>query len=93
MSNKIYTIAILGVGARGGDTYGALINEAPDKFKIVALCDCKQERLDMYAPKLGVPASSCYTDENEFFKEKRADVLLVATQDKDHVGHCLKGFA
>ena len=93
MPDKIYTIAIIGVGARGGVAYGELINEMPDKFKIVALCDLRQDRLDLYAPKFNVPKENCFLDEEEFFKEKRADVLLVATQDQDHVGHCVKGFA
>lgn len=90
---KIYTVAIIGVGARGADAYGWQIHDAKDRFKIVALCDLKKDRLERFGKKFEVPAEACYTDENEFFKEKRADLLLVATQDKDHYGHCLKGFA
>ena len=90
---KIYTVAIIGVGARGADAYGWQIHDAKDRFKIVALCDLREERLERYSKKFEVPQDALFTDENEFFKEKRADLLLVATQDKDHVGHCLKGFA
>ncbi len=93
MEKKIFTVAIIGVGARGADAYGWQIHDAKDKFKIVALCDLREERLERYGKKFEVPTEACFTDENEFFKEKRADLLLVATQDKDHVGHCLKGFA
>ena len=91
--SKIYTVAIIGVGARGADAYGWQIHDDKDKFKIVALCDLKKDRLERFGKKFEVPAEACYTDENEFFKEKRADLLLVATQDKDHYDHCLKGFA
>lgn len=90
---KVYTVAILGVGARGADAYGWQLHEQSDRFKIVALCDMRQERLDRFGAKWKVPENARFTDENEFFKEKRADLLLVATQDKDHYGHCLKGFA
>ena len=93
MEKTIFTVAIIGVGARGADAYGWQIHDAKDRFKIVALCDLKEERLTRYGKKFEVPADALFTDENEFFKEKRADLLLVATQDKDHVGHCLKGFA
>ena len=89
---KVYTIAILGVGARGADAYGWQFFEQKDRFKIVALCDLRKERLERFGKKWNVPAENLFTDENEFFKEKRADLLLVATQDKDHYGHCLKGF-
>ena len=93
MKNRIFTVAIIGVGARGGDTYGPLIYAKKDKFKIVALCDLKKDRLDRFGEEFKVPENARFQCEDEFFKEKRADLLLVATQDQDHVGHCLKGFA
>lgn len=93
MENRIFTVAIIGVGARGGDTYGPLIYAKKDKFKIVALCDLKKDRLDRFGEEFEVPENARFQCEDEFFKEKRADLLLVATQDQDHVGHCLKGFA
>ena len=93
MENRIFTVAIIGVGARGGDTYGPLIQEQSDKFKIVALCDLKKDRLERFGKEFGVPQNALFQSEDEFFQEKRADILLVATQDQDHVGHCLKGFA
>ena len=90
---KVYTIAIIGVGARGADAYGWQLYEQNDKFKIVALCDLRKDRMDRFGNKWNIPEENRFVDENEFFKEKRADLLLVATQDKDHYGHCLKGFA
>ena len=92
MANKIYTVAILGVGARGGDVYGRLLLDFKDKFKIVALCDKRKERLERFSEIFGVDKKSTFTDENEFFKVKRADMLLIATQDKDHYGHMMKAF-
>ena len=29
MAKKVYTVAILGIGGRGGDTYGALMQDGP----------------------------------------------------------------
>ena len=92
MEKKIFTVAIIGVGARGGDVYGPLISEKPDCFKIVALCDLRQERLDRFGKVFGVPETALFDTEEEFFKEKRADLLVVATPDKCHVRHCIKGF-
>ena len=93
MENKIYTVAIIGTGARGARAYGRIINKNSDKFKIVALCDLKPELLKAYGEEFGVPENARFTDEDEFFKEKRADLLLIATQDADHYGHILKAFS
>lgn len=92
MEKKIFTVAIIGVGARGANAYGWQLNDATDRFNIVALCDIRPERLDIFGKKFNVPENARFTDENEFFKEKRADLILIATQDKDHVRHCLKAF-
>ncbi len=43
------------------------------------------------AKLLGVDNNGLYYYEDEFFKEKRADLLIVSTQDQDHVGHAIKG--
>ena len=89
---KRYTVAILGTGARGADTYGKLIQSLPEKFEIVALCDLKQDRLTRWGKEFGVQEENLFLDENEFFKEKRADLLVIGTQDKDHFGHAVKAF-
>ena len=90
MDKKFFTVAIIGVGARGANAYGWQFNEATDRFNIVALCDPRPARLEIFGEKFNVEKENCFTDENEFFKEKRADLILIATPDNDHVRHCLK---
>lgn len=87
---KIYTVAIVGVGSRGADAYGTLINDLKDRFDIVSLCDPKQERLDRFGKIFGVAPENRFADENEFFKVKRADVIIIATLDNDHVRQTVK---
>ena len=86
------TVAIIGVGARGGDVYGNIINGMKDDFKIVALCDERKERLDRFGRIFEVESENLFSDENAFFSRKRADLLVIATQDADHVRHCVKAF-
>ena len=93
MEKKVFTVAIIGVGARGANAYGWQLNDATDKFNVVALCDILQERLDIFGKKFGVAEENRFLDEDEFFKERRADVLLIATPDKCHIRHALKAFA
>lgn len=92
MEKKIYKVAILGVGARGAEAYGKNIFSLKDKFEIVALCDKRIDRLQRWGKEFHVKEENLFLDEDEFFKEKRADLLVIATQDADHVGHALKAF-
>ena len=92
MEKKIFTVAIIGVGARGANAYGWQLHEASDRFNVVALCDPRPERLTIFGKKFEVAEEACFTDETEFFKEKRADLILIATPDNDHTRHCLKAF-
>lgn len=89
--SKVYTVAILGVGGRGGEAYGSEFIKRPDKYKVVALCDFSEAKLEKYGERFGVEKALRFTDEGEFFKEKRADVLAVCTLDKDHVRHAVAG--
>ena len=93
MSEKqIFTVAILGAGARGALTYGRLMNRRTEQFDIISLCDMREDRLERFSKEFGVKPENCFTDENEFFKQRRADLLVIATQDDDHVRHCLRAF-
>ena len=74
---KIFTVSIIGCGSRGCDAYGSLINTQKDKFKIETMCDVNPVKLEKYGALFGVPAEKRFTDENEFFKEKRSDLLII----------------
>ena len=84
------TVSILGVGARGGFTYGRYMNMCKDKYKIVSLGDKNQDKLDKYSAMFGIGKDQCFLNEEEFFFEKRSDLLVIATLDEDHVRHALK---
>ena len=49
--------------------------------------------MERFGEKFGVAAENRFTDENVFFAVKRADVLVIATQDKDHVRQAVKAFS
>lgn len=89
---KKFTVAIIGVGSRGGDAYGSIMMTRKDEFEIVALCDKKPERLEVFGEKFGVEKENRFIDEEEFFQKRRADLLIIATLDGDHIRHCLAAF-
>ena len=84
------TVSILGVGARGGEAYGKYIHECADKYEVVSLCDVNPDKIEKYSAMFQVDKTKCFLDEAEFFKEKRSDVLVIATLDCDHVRMALK---
>ena len=88
--DKILTVSIIGCGSRGFHAYGMLINQLKDKFKIVSLCDINEEELKIVSDTFGIGSENCFTSDTEFFKEKRSDVLIIATLDKQHYGHTLQ---
>ena len=82
-----FSIAIIGLGSRGANVYGRLITGQKDKFRIVALCDLKPDRVERYSREYEVPQENCFTDDHTFLEKKRADVLVIATPDAEHIRH------
>ena len=89
----LVTVSILGVGARGGEAYGKYIHASADKYKIVALCDANDSKLEKYSALFEVDKEQCFLSEDVFFQEKRSDVLVIATLDQDHIRMALKAIA
>ena len=87
--SKVLNVSIIGVGSRGAETYGRYFIERPDMFKITALCEIKPERLAKYQKEFNVDPEQCFVYEKDFFKEKRADLVVISTLDQDHVRHAL----
>ena len=87
--DKVFTVAIIGAGARGGRVYGRLMHRSPEKYRITHLCDRNREVLDSAGEEFNVPAENRYEDPRAFFSERKADILVIATPDSCHVEHCL----
>ncbi len=89
---KVFTVSILGAGSRGAEAYGRIMMSQEDRYKIVSICDISCEKVDKYQKLFNLDKNNCFTDENEFFKERRSDCLVLATMDEDHVRQCIKAF-
>ncbi len=92
MENKIITVSAIGLGGRGW-VYTSNMYKNPDKYKVVALCDIDKVKADRIGGELEVAKENVFYDEDEFFKEKRADLCVISTQDQQHVGHAIKALA
>ena len=71
MSNtpKVYTVAVLGAGARGGKVYARIMHRDPDKYKVTHLCDLNEGVLKAAGEEFGVPEENRYLNEENFFEK------------------------
>ena len=87
---KLMKVAIAGLGSRGKDFYAKSANLHPDKMKIVAIADIDPEKVELVAEEYQVPKEACFSSAEEMLKQdKLADAMIIATQDRQHVGHAL----
>ncbi len=84
MDKKIITVAIIGVGLSGGESYGRYFYRATDKYKITDLCDIDGAKLEKYGKAFDVDEAHRFSIEESFFQEKRSDLLVIATMEKTH---------
>ncbi len=91
--SKIVTVSIIGVGARGGEAYGRYMSTLKDKYSIVSLCDINPVKLKKYGDAFDVKEENRFISEEEFFKERRSQLLLITTLDKLHIRMAKRAFA
>ncbi len=84
-NNKILTAAIIGCGGRGCNAYGDLMLKMPEKYKVVAMCDINPVTLKTQNTRFNVSENNLFVNPDEFLKEKRADLLVIATLDDSHI--------
>lgn len=93
MEKRKFTVAVIGCGSRGAEAYGRIMAEQKDRFEILALCDVDKTKLGKYGKIFGVAESELFASEGEFFQKKRADAIVIATMDNDHVRQCERALA
>lgn len=89
MNMEKYTVAVLGCGSRGC-TYAEQIKQHREEFTFTALCDVNPEQIERIKRQINATDIMTFTDVDEFLKEKRADALIIATPDRDHVPQAVK---
>ncbi len=90
MSNRILDVVIIGVGNRGVFAYGQKMYARPDRFRIVADCDIREESLLCAKTEFHLKDEQLFRDSKEFFAKKRGDLCLVCTLDDTHVEFATK---
>ncbi len=83
-------LAILGCGNRGKDTFAPMAEQMPDRLEIVAAADPDPAKVQAMATRYHLVPDQCFDSAESFLAaEKCADAVLIATQDRQHVGHAI----
>ncbi len=89
MSSAPLTLAAVGCGSRI-QVYSALAAAMPDRYRVVAAADPIPDRLERVRQLSKNPGLRTFANDRELFAAgKLADVLMIGTQDPDHVGPCI----
>lgn len=81
-----FSIAFVGLGNRGKDTYLPAFAKFGNKVNIVALAEPIDEKRQEAAKRYGVPPERCFKTGEELFAYPRmADAACIATMDQQHV--------
>ncbi len=89
MAKKV-KIAVCGFGIRGEEAYACYQLLRPEEMEVVAVADPRPSRRELAVKKYGVKPELCFESGEELLKqEKLADVLVIATQDADHIKFAL----
>lgn len=76
-SNEIINIGLIGCGGRGNGIIDDVITKMIDKFRVVAICDILDFRLQE-ASKL-VPKAIAYKNYLQLLEDKNVDAVIIAT--------------
>ena len=83
------TFAIAGFGDRGS-TYASMQKLFPEKMKVVAVADLDPRKVEKARQLYDIPQENCFSSAEEMLEqEKLADVMVVSTMDRQHVGHAI----
>ena len=87
---KAVTFAICGFGSRGCDAYAVYQRRYPEDMKLVAVADPREIQRKIAIDTYDVPAENCFATGEELLDQpKMADVMIIATQDKDHYRYAI----
>ena len=85
---------VIGAGQRGGDAYGSYALDNPQDARIVGVAEPQADRRESFARAHSIPEDNIYADWRDLLaRERFADAVIVATQDRDHYAPTMAALA
>lgn len=87
---KKFTVAIIGLGARGFHTYAQYQKIDPERMQIVAIADINKEKVKLAAKEFNINDDMCFSSAQKLLAQPRlADIIIIASQDSQHFEHTI----
>ena len=80
MNTEMITVAIIGCGGRGKDTYAKAQKKLQGQMQIVAAVDINPKRLLELEMEYGVPRENCFCSVDIFLRNPKWRTLLLFAQ-------------
>lgn len=85
---------VIGGGNRGRGTYGTFARAHPDRLRVIAIAEAKDDRREAMAREHALPGERVFRDWRALLELPRlAPVAIVATSDTEHVEPALAAIA
>ena len=86
---KQVSAIVIGAGARG-QVYAKYAAEHPDRLRILAVAEPKQDRRELFCRAYGIPPELAFTSWEELLaRPQMADAALICTLDDMHTAPAL----
>ena len=83
-------VAIVGAGIRGQYAYAPFSKLRPDLMQITAVAEVNEDRRSRFVNEFNISPEKSFCSAEEFLQhDKMADLVIIATQDKQHYGHVI----
>lgn len=84
------TVAIIGAGSRGLDSYGGYLEKHPGEGRVVAVAEPRDFHREEAARRHGIAPENRFRDWRELLAKPRlADAVIIATTDRLHMEPCV----
>ncbi|HTO55964.1 MAG TPA: Gfo/Idh/MocA family oxidoreductase [Myxococcota bacterium] len=91
---KSLAVALVGAGNRGRYVFGRYALRHPERMRVVALAEPREERRRVTAGEHGLPPERSFEDWRALFAAGlELDAVIIATGDTEHVEPALEAFA
>src|SRR5687767_15049368 len=74
------------IGGSRGHSFAQSAQSLPDKIKLTAICDLREEVLEKWRGRDGI---RCYTDYQQVLEDPEIDAVCIATPLKLHAGQAI----
>lgn len=84
-------LIVIGAGQRGAEAYASYALDNPQDVEIVGVAEPRNDRRKCFSETFSLPEENVYASWEDLLKRDRfADAVIVATQDKDHYAPAMK---